>query len=577
MASKSIEFKIGADTSDFLKNMKVADKEVTAFEKSAKGLETQLNQKYDSSKAEQAYKNIQHALELTNTKATELKSKLVELESAGKMDSADYLKVQDELVKTENKALVLSKELKDIQNLKFTTLANNVSKVGDAFTKAGQAVAGLSLASAGVIAGLAKATITASQNADEISTLSKSYNLSTDAIQKWAYVAEMSGIDSDSLYNAVRKLNTALGEQSLGKVDNYTKALETLGITASDYGDDTDKAFKATLEALSKVTDSTQQASIATDLFGDGIATQVIAVVKQGSDAIDDYISEFGQIGSLSESSIESLNNLDMVFKQLKIELANASSEMITALLPVIQDITTWVNDNLVPAIKSFANWLSSLTENQQQFLIGALAVSAALSPILLMIGKILSGVASFIKVLPTLTSLLKVFTSQSLLTFGAVASLAGVMGQIVDLAVNWNKLTVVQRILKGLSATALAAAAAIMVFHSAWSLGTAVAGIIAGIVAGAGAIMAVASQFGVDSGEISSVTSAGSDIVSSASNTSSSVSSTAGTGTTGTGNTTTDNSVTNINVNVQGTDATPEEIAEAVSKALATKVQVRR
>jgi len=574
MAEKSIEFKIGADTSDFIKSMKKADKEVGSFQKTASYLEQGLKIKFDEGNFKQAQASAQKALELTELKAQKLNEELAYLEKSGKVNTADYNKLETELAKTNTKALQLKQKLDEINALRFTNIAESFTKVGNNITKAGKAMTGLSVAAAAALASIAKLATSAAQNADDINTLSASYNLSTTSIQKWSYIAEQSGIDSEKMYKAIQKINNALGEQLIGSTDEATKALDLLGINMSDFGDDSEGAFTATLYALANITDSTQRAAVATNLFGDEVASQVLAVLSQGTGTIEEYAKEFEQIGYLSEDQISSLNDFNNELKKLKLEFSNVGAEIAEALLPVLNAFADFVEKSVVPAIRSFSDWLGNLNQGQQEFIVGALATIAALAPILIAVGKMITGIGAIIKVLPGLIALVKGFNTVALTTVATVGALAAAMGLVIDLVANWNQLTTVQKVLKGLAAAALATAAAIMVFHSAWSLGTAMTGILAGIALATGAVLGIASQFGIDSSESSSNISGGTSAIASSAQSTATSSTVASAGST---TTTTDNSVTNINVNVEGTNATVEEITEAVTKALATRVQVRQ
>ena len=135
--------------------------------------------------------------------------------------------------------------------------------------------------------------------------------------------------------------------------------------------------------------------------------------------------------------------------------------------------------------------------------------------------------------------------------------------------------MSTVEKILKSLALAALIAAAAVTVFHASWSLGIAIGEIAAGVVAGLAAINAAKDEilpgeedFSADNlnGKASSSKYDPDDYDYSSS--------------WGGGNSYSDNSSNdsfNIVVNVTQPNATAEEIAEAVSREIATMAQSRR
>ena len=108
-----------------------------------------------------------------------------------------------------------------------------------------------------------------------------------------------------------------------------------------------------------------------------------------------------------------------------------------------------------------------------------------AISPVLTLISKV-------IKIVPTLVkSITKINTAVGRLSLGlgTLVTVGLIIGQLVE---SWGDMSVAQRIVAVIgviTAAVLGLAVAFGVFHSAWSLGLAVTGIIAGIAASVAAI----------------------------------------------------------------------------------------
>ena len=104
--AKGLTFKIGADTSEFIKSLKSADKEINTLQKSANSLEKGLKLDFDSTRFEEAQKRIQNALSVTEEKSKAIKQQMKLLEDSGQIDSSNYEKLTNELAKTDRKSVV---------------------------------------------------------------------------------------------------------------------------------------------------------------------------------------------------------------------------------------------------------------------------------------------------------------------------------------------------------------------------------------------------------------------------------------------------------------------------------------
>ncbi len=78
--------------------------------------------------------------------------------------------------------------------------------------------------------------------------------------------------------------------------------------------------------------------------------------------------------------------------------LALAKNELGIALLPLVEKFTEILTDVVVPAIKNLANWFNNLSEPMQNIITGGLMLIAVLSPMLLIMSKIVSVIPNMIK-----------------------------------------------------------------------------------------------------------------------------------------------------------------------------------
>ncbi len=399
------------------------DKQTKQLVKDAKQLQKSLSIEYDSNKFNQSQRLVQEALVRTNNKAKSLKDEMTKLETAGKTDTEGYQKLQSQLIKTETDAVVLKKQLREIQQLKVDNLSKGFKDTGQAITTAGQALLTFSAAATGLIAGLAAIAKGSVIAGDEIGTTAQQLNISTKELQKWAYIAQQTDVDYSSLINGLTKVQVALGDLSLGKNNDQSRALEELGLTAEQAAKGMSENFENIILKLSNLTDSTKQAALANDLFGKRMGAQIIPLLNDGGEALNDMMLEFEKLGYLSDGTVKHLDNFEDVMDRIKYQLNLVKNTIGASFLPLMEAMANFVESKVVPALNKVADWFQTLDLNQQKFLVGTLTFIATLGPVLLIIGKMTTGIGSMI---PKIVGLKTAMTGLSA-SMGVFALIAGV------------------------------------------------------------------------------------------------------------------------------------------------------
>lgn len=484
--AKSFSIKIGADTSDFLKDLKKADGQIKTTAKLGDELNKSLDLKFNPDVAIQAQKSYQTALQQTEEKAEALRKQLKYMEDAGQVDTQNYEKLQTELAKSEAEAEKLKKKLDEVSKAKIEEIAGKFEKVGGSIESAGKKLAPFSALAAGALVGAAKLAKDAVATGDDIAMLAQKYDMSTTAIQRWQYVAMQSDVSAENLYKAAQKVQGAIGDQMTGATNAAVKALDGLGISYQDF-DSNEQAFEAVVKALSGVKSQAELASLASDIFGERFGTELIPLFRQGEDAVSEYIAEFRDVGYLSEETVNQLADLDNEVNNVTSRFELAKTELGVAMIPVYLTLIELLRDYVIPAVQGLAEWFDNLSPAGQNAVIGGLAVIAILAPLLIIVGKVSTGIGALIKLGPHINTMLT-----SMGTAAGRAAIAGgavfaALALIFEVVTNWGLMNGIQKIISVLgilTVVALGAAVAFGAFHSAWSLGLAVAGIVAGIVA---------------------------------------------------------------------------------------------
>lgn len=490
---RGISVKIGADTSDFIKGLKKIDKEIQYSEKYAQELQKQLELKWDDAKWSKAQKIVQDDLRDTEAKAKAIREQIEFLNKSGAdVNSESFKKLNVELEKTTTQTLKLQQSLEQINKLKLDRPINEIKKLSDNLGNAAKKTAILSATATAAIAGIYKlGTSTASAGA-ELQDYSDRLGISAEELQRWNYIAMQSGLETEQLTKSMSKARDAIGTALTGGSNTATTALQALLGDLSKLPQDTSQGFQVIINALADVEDSTLQAYYANEIFGEKLATDLIPLINQGAGTIAKFNNEFEQIGYLSNEQVQSLADFDDQMNIVNSRLALAKNELGIALLPLVEKFTEILTDVVVPAIKNLANWFDNLSEPMQNIITGGLMLLGVLSPMFLIMSKIVG-------VIPSLIKMFNALRSASIKTYLGIAAIGGALGLVFDLIGNWGELTTLGKVLRSLALAALVAAAAMTVFHASWSLGVAVGLITSAVVAGIAAINSAGKSIGID------------------------------------------------------------------------------
>jgi len=408
---------IGADSSKFQKELKKMDKGINTTGREVKDLTKALAIEWDSKRFVAAQKKAQEALNQTESKADVLRQRLRHLDEAGtSKSSAEYRKLESQLTQVEAKAVQMKAELQKINQMKFDHLSGQIKSIGDGFTKAGQAMTPVSAAAAAIIAGFTKIATSAINAGDEIGTTAQQLNLSTDQLQRWLYIAEQTDVDSSQFVNAVGKMQGALAHLAAGEEDITATALKELGLTSEEAALGMEANFEKIVNSLADVEDATLQAYYANEIFGTRMGSKIIPLLNDGGNGLAKLATEFESLGYLTEEQVTSLDAFEDVMDKLKYQFDLVKNQIGAALLPVMQNMANYVQEKIIPAVQSLKDKLSTFSEEQLQNGLKILALVAAMAPVLLIIGKLTSGVGGLVAMIPKIAAALNVLAAHPII-----------------------------------------------------------------------------------------------------------------------------------------------------------------
>ena len=399
MAVRGLTIGIGANTTEFTKELKAMDRSVKDTSKQVGLLSKSLEFEWDASRFAQAQKLAQEALAQTDVKVKAVRDRLAHLEQAGKVDTKEYTRLQTELVNTEAKAVLLRKELQKLNELKIDQLAKKFEKVGEGITKTGRALAPFSAAAAGVLAGFAAIGVSTINSADLLKTFADRVNLTAEELQRWQYIAMQTDVSNEELQAGLVKAQGAFGSLAKGDIDAASKALQGLGISAEEASKGMGANFDELVNKLVSIQDPILQAAYANEIFGERMGAKLVPMLKAGGEGLAELAREFENFDTLTNEQIDSLAEFDNVMNKIKYSFKVIKEQLGLALLPLMQTLADLINTKIIPAVQKMTEWFQGLSDRQVRFIFGTLATVAALAPMLLIVGKLTTGIGGLIRV----------------------------------------------------------------------------------------------------------------------------------------------------------------------------------
>jgi hypothetical protein len=420
---------------EILANTKKYDAETKRLVNDAKNLQKSLAIDFDGKQYAEAQKLMREAIDRTEKKAAVFRDELKKLEDAGKIDTDDYNKLSSKMIKAEAEAVQLKQQLKELNQVKMDNLVNGFKNVGDSFTKAGQALLPFSAAAAGILTGMAAIGKSTIESADNLKTFADRVNLSAEELQKWQYIAMQTDVTNEELQAGLVKAQGAFASLAKGDIDVMSQALMDLGFSAEDATKGMGANFDDLVNKLAGIEDPIIQAAYANEIFGERMGAKLIPMLKAGGEGLAELAKEYENFDTLTNDQIDSLADFDNVLNNLKFSFKTIKDQIGMALLPVMESLAEMVNTKIVPVVRSLAEWFSNLSDIQKNVMVGVLGLVAALAPVLLIAGKLTSGIGSMIGMVGKLSAS---FSSMGL-ALGPIAAIAALFALLYSTNENFR------------------------------------------------------------------------------------------------------------------------------------------
>ena len=254
----------------------------------------------------------------------------------------------------------------------FRALNNRLATTRKAAMALSGSIRNATLAASALGAGLVVATKKALSFADDIAKTADKVGVSTNALQKYRFAADLAGVKTDELDRALRKLQQSAGEATTKGTGTAFDAFKQLGLIAditSGKLENGEARFRAVVAALEKVESQSNRAGLAAAIFGARLGPQMMNLLNQGiagldktgkrAEALGLIISE--QLTRNSEQAIDTITELQTTLK--------------TKLVASLVEAAPLINEFGQELLKNLPNIIARMRELAQLFgLIGSTA-----------------------------------------------------------------------------------------------------------------------------------------------------------------------------------------------------------
>lgn len=384
--------------------------------------------------------------DLLTQKVNETKTKLDVLKQAQKQmdasgvdkNSEEYRKLQRQIIETGSQLKTFQSQLREVGNANLKALSEQFKQAGTSIEGAGQSLRGVSMAAAGVVAGLGAISVKAGIAADDLNTMSKVTGISTGELQKYSYAADLVDVSTEAIAKSNKKLVKNAYSAANGS-KTQAEAFERLGVAVTDSNGelrDSEAIFQDTLAALGQMTNETERDAIAQTLMGKS-AAELNPLIEDGGETyrkVAETMKKY-DLDYVDQETLDKANQFNDSLDTMKllgsVAFAQVGSQLAAYLAPALEKV--------VDLVGRFADWLSKLSP-ETLTVIGAIAgFVAVLAPLLIGLGKVAFGISSIINLIGVIGPAIGALSLGPMA--GIVAAIAAVIAIGVLLYKNWDKL----------------------------------------------------------------------------------------------------------------------------------------
>lgn len=231
----------------------------------------------------------------------------------------------------------------DVDNAQIITGISSLGQLAAQALQAARMIAGA------LFQAIRSLTVEMAEMGDEVAKTARQLGISADALSRWRFAAERSGVPAEQLTNGLRRLQRNIVDAGEG-MDTAVRAFRDLDVAFRD-GEGGFREIEDILpeiaDGFSQLESDTQRSARAQQLFGRAGA-QLLPFFENGSEGIAELEARFneltgggfGDFFELSEEAQDSMADFDLAITALKAAIS-------TELLPAFTSFSLRVSETL--------------------------------------------------------------------------------------------------------------------------------------------------------------------------------------------------------------------------------------
>lgn len=322
---------------------------------------------------------------------------------------------------------------------KFGDAADKAGKLGSSLTNAGSAMTkGITAPVAAIATGLGALIAKSVGTADEIQRLSDVSGMSSEQLQKLQYAGSALGVELTTITGAQAKLTKSMSAAVDG-TGTQADAFSTLGISVLDANGnmrDANTVMMEAFDALNGVGNETERDALSMAIFGKS-AMELNPLIKAGSAGLKELTDEAEKNGAvMSDEAIAGLDLFGDTIDAIKLSIMGTVGTMAAQFVPALQSLAKLFQENVLPAIAGFTEKLGGMATSfmemdplSQKLIGGLVGITVAAGPLLIVGGKIATGISSIMTVFQGLAPVIAGATAETTGMGTVLGALTGPIG----------------------------------------------------------------------------------------------------------------------------------------------------
>lgn len=366
---RGITIEIGADTNPLMQRFKNTSSQLKDTEKYLKDINSLLRfNPNDVNLLTEKQKTLNVAVAESSLKLKDLKRMYEQLpQSDNGQLTNEQKKLKEEITLTEGVVNKYKKQLEET-NGKLSDMANQTDNVGKEMDETSNKTSTFgdmlkANLSADLIKSMGQELINVGKQmfnlgkdtrayADDVMTLSTTYGLTTDQIQEFKYMSELTDTSLETITGSITKLTNNMQSATSGTGSAYER-FKQLGIEVTN-ADGTmrssNEVFNEAIDKLGSMENQTERDALSMDIFGRS-AMDLNPLIAVGSDKLAEFTDEAHDMGYVLDSeTLESLGSVDDSMQRAQKRLDSVKNQIGVYLAPVVAEIT-----------EAFAEWAKSV------------------------------------------------------------------------------------------------------------------------------------------------------------------------------------------------------------------------